>query len=425
MTIVADQLNHLRRFSPAVHRLLLFSLFVGLGNAVWNLLFNLYLRQAGFRQDFIGDLNFWMAMASALAAPLAGLFSYRLGQRTMLLAGAALHMAGQLISVWFVQPGALVAAMAVMGIAFPLWIVSYNPFMAVHSRPDERVPLFSLSNTIWLGTAMAGSIAGGWLPGLLARLGFVAEAQSVDAYRLAATAGTLLFLPGLASLLALPRAAALLLPVTSGGEPSDHANLWPLPPGALGAAAVLTGVSALLGLGFGSYFPFINLYFREGLAASPGLVGLIMGAGQAAGIVGLQFAPLLARRFGQVRAATVAQALTMPCLLGMALAGPLWVGVAFYLGRHAIWNTGSASFDAFQMEAVPDRLRATLNSLAGIPSGVGFNLAWALGGDLGGRLRIAPGYPAIFFAAIAFTLPGTAIYFLRFRHAPIPASSPR
>jgi len=124
----------------------------------------------------------------------------------------------------------------------------------------------------------------------------------------------------------------------------------------------------------------------------------------------------LARRLGQVRAAALAQALAMPCLVGMALAGPLWVGVAFYLGRYAIWNTGSASFDAFQMEAVPDRLRATLNSLAGIPSGVGFNLAWALGSALAGRLIVAHGYPAIFFAAIAFTLPGTAIYFLRFRH---------
>ncbi len=413
MTIVAGQIDHLRRFSPPVRRLLLFTLFAGLGNAVWGLLFNLYLRQAGFRQDFIGDLNFWMAMASALAAPLAGLLSYRLGQRTMLLAGAALHMVGEFISVWFVQPGALIAAMAVMGIAFPLWIVSYNPFMAVHSHPDERVPLFSMVNTIWLGTAMAGSIAGGLLPGLLAGLGLVAEGQSVAAYRLAATAGVLLFLPGLACLLGLPRAGVPQQPVTSADDRSGRAGMQ----SALGTVAILTGVSALLGLGFGSYFPFINLYFREGLAASPGLVGLIMGAGQAAGIVGLQFAPLLACRFGKVRTAAMAQALAMPCLVGMALAGPLWVGVAFYLGRYAIWNTGSPSFDAFQMEAVPDRLRATLNSLAGIPSGVGFNLAWALGSALAGRLIVAHGYPAIFLAAIAFTLPGTALYFLRFRHA--------
>jgi MFS family permease len=418
ITIVADQIDHLRRFSPPVRRLLLFTLFAGLGNAVWNLLFNLYLRQAGFRQDFIGDLNFWMAMASALAAPLAGLLSNRLGRRTMLLAGATLHATGQLASVWFVQPAALVAAAAAMGIAFPLWIVSYNPFMAVHSRPDERVPLFSMVNTIWLGTAMAGSIVGGLLPGLLASLGLVAEAQSAAAYRLAATAGSLLFLPGLAYLVSLPRTAAPQQSAASADDRSGRAGLQ----FTLGTVAILTGVSALLGLGFGSYFPFINLYVREGLSASPGLVGLIIGAGQAAGIVGLQFAPSLARRFGQVRAATLAQVLTMPCLVGMAFAGQLWVGVAFYLGRYAIWNTGSSSFDAFQMESVPDRLRATLNSLAGIPSGVGFNLAWALGAALAGRLIVAQGYPAIFFAAVASTLPGTAIYFLRFRRASIPTS---
>lgn len=419
MTIVTDQINHLRHFSLPVRRLLLFTLFAGLGNAVWSLLFNLYLRQAGFRQDFIGDINFWIAMASALAAPVAGLLSNRLGQRTMLLAGVTLHMVGEFISVWFVHPAALIVAAIVMGIAFPLWIVSYNPFMAAHSRPDERVPLFSLINTIWLGTAMAGSIVGGWLPGLLVRLGFVAEAQSVAAYRLAATAGVLLFPPGLACLLALPRAGIPQQPTALAGNGPDYPGLRP----ALGIVAILTGVSALLGLGFGAYFPFINLYFREGLGASPGLVGLIMAAGQAAGIVGLQFAPSLARRLGKIRAVALAQVLAMPCLLGMALAGPLWVGIAFYLGRYAIWNTGSSSFDAFQMEAVPDRLRATMNSLAGIPSGVGFNLAWALGSALAGRLIVGHGYPSIFFAAIAFTLPGTAIYFLRFRRtSPTPGT---
>ena len=423
MSIVADQTSHLRRFSPPVRSLLLFTLFAGLGYAVWSLVFNLYLRQAGFRQDFIGDLNFWMAMGSALVAPLAGVLSNRLGQRTMLLVGTTLHMVGLLASVWLVWPGALIAAAALMGIAYPLWIVSYNPFMAAHSSPDERVPLFSMVNTIWLGTAMIGSMAGGWLPGLLAGLGLAADAQSAAAYRLAATAAALLFLPALACLLALPSTASPPPSVADDDDASGRAGLRRLPPGVVGIVAILIGVSALLGLGFGAYFPFMNLYFREGLAASPGMVGLIMGAGQAAGIVGLQFAPLLARRLGKVRAVALAQALAMPCLIGMALAGQLWVGVAFFLGRYAIWNTGSSSFDAFQMEAVPDRLRATLNSLAGIPSGVGFNLAWALGAALGGRLIVAHGYPAIFFAAIAFTLPGTAIYFLRFRRAPIPTPS--
>jgi len=425
MTIVADQLSRLRRFPSSIRRLLLFSLFVGLANAVWALLFNLYLRQAGFRQDFIGDLNFWMALASALTAPLAGLLSNRLGRRTMLLVGAGLNMIGQFASVWFVQTGALIAAMVVVGIAFPLWLVSYNPFLASHSTSDERVPLFSIANSIWLGTAMAGSIAGGWLPGLLAELGLVAAAQSVAAYRLAATIGTLLFLPGLVSCFTLPHVASPLHSAGFDDATPDRANRWPLPPGVVGIVVVLTAVSVLVGLGFGSYFPFVNLYFREGLSASPGLVGLIMGAGQAAGIVGLQFAPLFARRFGKVPAAAMAQVLTMPCLVGMALAGPLWVGVAFFLGRYLIWNTGSASFDAFQMEAVPDRLRAMLNSLAGIPSGVGFNLAWALGGALGGRLIVAHGYAAVFFAAIAFTVPGTILYFLRFRRTLIPSLGTR
>jgi MFS family permease len=417
LSIVTEQIRRVRSFSPVTHRLFLFALFVGLGRAVWNLVFNLYLKQAGYHEDFIGDLNFVAAMASAVAAPLAGLLSNRLGRRTMLLAGATLEMLALLISVWVSQRGALLTSMLLSGVAFPMWIVPLNPFLAEHSTLDERVPLFSTMNIIWLGTAMVGSVAGGWLPGLLSALGLAPGPDNAVAYRLAATAGALLYLPALGCLLALK-------PGADGREgfPVQLA-LRPFPAGLLGMLAAFMTVTVLLGLGFGVYFPFINLYFKEYLDASPGTVGLIMGAAQAAGCVGLLLAPTLARRLGKVRAVTLAQVASIPFILGMGLAGSLWAGVAAYLGRFAVWNLGSSSFDAFQMEAVPDRLRAFLNSLAGLPSGVGFNLAWALGGALGGRLIVGHGYPAIFIAAVAFTLPGTIFYFFRFRHMSAPAQA--
>jgi MFS family permease len=406
-----------QRFSPLIHRLFLFALFVGLGRAIWGLVFNLYLKQVGYHEDFIGDLNFVMAMASAVAAPLAGLLSNRLGRRTMLVAGATLEMLALLASVWVSQRTSLLTWMLLLGVAFPVWIVPLNPFLAEHSALDERVSLFSTMNIIWLGTAMVGSVAGGWLPVLLAGLGLAPRPDSVVAYRLAATAGALLYVPALVCVLSLRPQA--------GGQAAFPVRLAvrPLPAGILGLVAAFVAVSVLLGLGFGVYFPFINLYFKEYLDASPALVGLIMGAAQAAGCVGLLLAPWLARRLGKVRAVALAQLAAMPFILSMGLAGSLWVGIAAYLGRFAIWNLGSSSFDAFQMEAVPDRLRAFLNSLAGLPSGVGFNLAWALGGALGGRLIVGHGYPAIFFAAVGFTLPGTILYFFRFRRMSAPAQA--
>jgi MFS family permease len=421
LSLISDQVRQVQRFSPAVRRLLWFAVFVGLGRAVWSLLFNLYLRQAGYRQDFIGDLQFVMAIASAAVAPLAALLSNRLGRRSMLLVGAILEMLSLFASMWLPQREAILAAMLLNGVAFPLWIVSYNPFLAEHSALDERVLLFSVSNMIWLGTGMAGSVVGGWLPGLLARaVGIVASRvlapDGVMAFRLAATAGILLYVPALACLWTLR-------PGTYGGsEALARLPLRPLPAGVPGLVAAFVVVSLLLGMGYGVYFPFVNLYFREYLAAPPGLVGVIVGVGQVAGVAGQLLAPSLARRLGKVRAVSLAQVATMPCLLGMALAGSLWAGAAAYLGRFAMWNMGSSSFDAFQMEAVPDRLRAILNSVAGIPSGVGFNLAWALGGALGGRLIVSQGYPSIFLAAIAFTLPGTVLYLFRFQR--LSAASP-
>ncbi|MGQ9600657.1 MAG: MFS transporter [Anaerolineae bacterium] len=410
LAFLIHKVRRVRQFSSTVHRLLSFALFLGWGNGVWGLLFNLYLRQAGYRQDFIGDLNFVMSMASALTAPLAGLLSNRLGWRTLLVIGAALEMVAQLGSVWVVRSETLVVMMLIKGIAFPLWIVSFNPFLAEHSRLEERVAVFSAANMIWLGTAMTSSILGGWLPGLLAALGWVPDPEGIVAYRWAATVGNIFYLPALVSLLTLPAAA------DHRSEDPGRLPLLPLPAGVLGIFGVFLAISILLGLAYGVYFPFANLYFKEHLGAPPGVVGMAMGAGQAAGVLGLSLSPALARRLGKVRAVTVAQLMALPCLLGMALTDQLWTGALFFVGRYALWNLGSSSFDAFQMEAVPDRLRTLLNSLAGLPSGVGFNLAWAMGGALGGRLIVHYGYPAILFAAIGFSLPGTMLYFLRFRH---------
>jgi MFS family permease len=265
-------------------------------------------------------------------------------------------------------------------------------------------------------------VIGGWLPALLARgldlAGVPTDPESVLAFRLAATAGGICYLPAVLSLSGLPTAPR------TRAEPTARPSLRPYPPGLAGLLAVFLAVSLLVGLAYGFYFPFTNLYFSEYLGATPALIGLIIGAGQAAGCLGQLLAPRLARRVGKVRAVTFSQAGILPCLATMALAPNLAAGAAAYLARFLIWNTGSSSFDAYQMEAVPDRLRTVLNSLAGLPSGVGFNLAYAVGGALGGRLIVSYGYPSIFFATMAALVPGTLLYYWRFHRAAGPSPEP-
>jgi MFS family permease len=410
----------LPRFSPAVRHLLAYALFLALGRAVWSLLFNLYLKQVGYQEDLIGDLNFAISTASAVAAPVAALLSNRLGRRNMLLAGAVLEALSFAASVWVTRLGALFGAMVLQGIAYPLWAVPFNPYLAEQSDLEERVAVFSSATFVRLLAALVGNVLGGLLPALLARAlglaGITTGSESVLVFRLAATGGALCYVPALLSLSALRPVPG------SRTEGTARPALRPLPPGTVRLLAVFVAVSLLIGLAYGFYFPFTNLYFKEHLGASPGMVGVIMGVGQAAGCLGLLLAPRLARRLGKIRTVTLAQTGTLPFLAAMALAPTLAAGAAAYLARFLVWNTGSSSFDAYQMEAVPDRLRTVLTSLAGMPAGVGFNLAYALGSAAGGWLIVAYGYPAIFYAAMAALLPGTLLYYWRFGRATAPAA---
>lgn len=401
--------RRISRFSPQARRVLLYSLFLGLGHAIFSLLFNLYLKQLGYNEDFIGYLSAVNGLVAGLTAIGAGMISNRLGRRRMLVMGAALEGLVLLGLTFLTARFLLLGLSAIGGLAFPLWFVSFYPFLTEHSTEEERVHLFSVVMAIWLTTGMVGTALGGKLLELYAHISHLV-ADSPAAYRFALSGTFFFYMLGVTAL-------ATLRDQGDGirSEESSSSPFLSLADEALGKLVVMTLVTILIAWGAGLFFPFLNLFFKEHWSVAPGNVGLILAGAQGLGFIGTLLAPTVALRFGKVRTMTFLHLMQVPVLLGIGFLPSLWLVVPLLFARSLLKNTAGPSYDTFQMEVVPDRLRTTVSSLAGIPSGLGFNLAWAASTAVAGRLIVSYGYPITYALAAVSYLVAAIIYYLYFQ----------
>jgi MFS family permease len=110
--------------------------------------------------------------------------------------------------------------------------------------------------------------------------------------------------------------------------------------------------------------------------------------------------PLLAARWGRIRALVFTQLASIPFLLLIGFSGIFWVsGISFWV-RAALMNMGNPLYNAFAMEQFEERERATVSGLMGMS----WNIGWTIGPYLSGYMQASPsiGFPPIFIITCSF-----------------------
>lgn len=257
--MIREYLHHARRFPPAA-RLFLAALFLFEAGAssVW-LLRNLYFRQAGFDEEFIG----YSLAASSLGmlAVVVTLTPLRdqMRLRGYLASGVALLAGGLAGSALLRDRPAVLAACLLTGVGLALVQVNVAPFISRHATAAERPYLF--------GLAMALSPCAGLLATLGVQAGALAWGEGAGATRNMLLAGAGCSLAALAVLLPLREAG-----VPPPEEEKDGVD-WPV-------AARFFLPELFFGLGAGLTIPFINLYFRARFGLPVGSIGLLYGGAE-------------------------------------------------------------------------------------------------------------------------------------------------
>ena len=161
---IRDYLGKIRMFSRNARLFLLATVLAGFAWGIWEVLFNLYLLDLGYHEDFIGYMFLLSGLASGLAAFPAGIISDKIGRKKSLLIGTTVGSISNAILVFTSNPILLLTVNLFGGLVGVLSWVAQAPFMMENSEPEERTHLFSMSFTAFLVSNTAGSFAGGVLP---------------------------------------------------------------------------------------------------------------------------------------------------------------------------------------------------------------------------------------------------------------------
>ncbi len=381
-------LRRLASFSRNARLFLLSTVVTGLGFSIYMLIFNLFVDSQGYSRSFLGELQSTPNLVALLTALPAGVLVDQIGRkRAMNLANFGRLVA--LLGIAFSPgPWALRVSMVLFGVAQSLWMVSAAPFMMENSTPEERNALFSANFGLQTLVGFFGTLLGGYLPTVFGQVLGVGV-ESPEAY-----AATLLSTVFLAVLAIVP-----VLMIEEEARPAGAEvrvrSFWPwrnLTNPRLATRIFVPNI--IISMGAAILIPYMNLFFKETFDISDKLLGTLFAVSAVVTGVATLASPVLADRWGRIRALVFTQLTSIPFLLLIGFSGALWVSSLAFWVRAALMNMGNPLYSAFAMEQVAERERATVSGLMGMS----WNIGWTIGPFVSGYMQANPeiGFQPIF-----------------------------
>lgn len=356
-----------RGFSEYIFRVSQFSrnarLYLGqslLGTVVqgvWAVLFNLYLLASGFDVPFVG---FWLTINMffhGLMSLPAGVLADYIGRRNTLIIGNLVQIVSRGITLFLLDPTALLIMAAFVGLGDGFHIVAGAPFMMENSEPKERPHLFSLDAALMQISRMGGAFLGGTLP-LIFASSMGVSIENATAQRLALAVS----LPiNLLALIPIYLMKEKRLPIQQREGLAGMLRLKNIKSKSI--IIKLAATTVFFGLGFGFTISFFNVFFHEAYHATADDVGLVLALSWLVATLFTLFNPYIVRKWGMVRGNAFTQVLSLPFLIGMSLMPTLPLAVPFFFIWRGLWSFALPLRNQFSMELVTPGERGTTNGL--------------------------------------------------------------
>jgi MFS family permease len=381
------------------------SLF-NLGAFIFFFLYNLYLLDRGFREDFLGLVASANAIGSVAGTLPAGMLAQRFGLRKTLLLCFILVSGIFALQSLLVLRAPLAALSFLAGAASTIYAVAFSPAIAQLTSEQNRPFGFSLLFSSGIAIGICGSQTGGRLPGWLAHIGPLgAPAQAKQA--------SLLIACGLVALGAWAACGLKFAPM-----PAPETKLWPRNPFLLRYLPAI----AIWSLATGAFSPFANAYFAQHLRMPAQRIGMVFTGSQLAQAVAMFAAPAIFRRFGLVNGIVYTQlatALALGCLaVGPAPAAA--IDYACYTAFEWMNEPGMYSLLMNQVKPAEQTGASALNFLV-------ISLAQAIAAAVVGDLLARLGYPAVIGVTAGVALAAAFLFRLLLGNAALqrPEGSPK
>lgn len=360
----------------------------------------LFVLRLGLGTEFLGMYNFAGALGH-LSTPLPASFLVRhLGLKRSMILGVVVVLAGFWLtaSVEFFPHQAwtayLMGSQFLTSCGFAIFLVNCTPAVMAATDNQNRTKTYGLYSAARNFGSLAGMLAGGMLPALMARQMQLAL-SSPQPFRLSLMASTL---SAIVSLFVLSRYGEVDEPQTSQSERSW--STFPVLPVALSLLTVVLSQGAVA-----VCYSFCNAYMDVELSLSPQFIGTLGALGQLCAVVVPLAVPQLRRRLDN-GTVMVLVSLGAALMLVPFIATEHWLGAG--LGRTGIMSMAAIWMPVaqmYQMELVPSTWRPTAYAMFSMSLSVNYGLVSLFGG----YLISAWGFPILFLVSCLTTLLGCLI----------------
>ncbi|MHA1907031.1 MAG: MFS transporter [Candidatus Thorarchaeota archaeon] len=368
---------------------------------VSNVIFNLYMVESGFSEDFLGFFLSISMFGTAAIAILAGMYTDRRSRKLIVLFASLMSFLMVAVQYSTLNPTLLILSQIFLGLSSAFSQVAWTPYITDLSTDHERAHLFGFSSGIGLLSVLAGNLLGGFMPGfLLTNFGIAMDL--FWAYRF-----TLWF-----SLIPLLISGLAVIPMTRDKPISriprigfSNVKNWKF----IGQYATTV---TTVGLGAGMIVMFFNIFFSQEFTADVSLIGIIFGINTIVLAAGNFLAPAMSDRIGKVKTVVVTEALSVPFLLMISWAPVLWLAVVAYVSRTVLMNMGGPVSNAFFMECLEKEERATAVGVVR----TGDSFVRGVAANIGGILLAAGLYRLPYILVSGLYILSVILFYGFFRH---------
>jgi predicted MFS family arabinose efflux permease len=376
---------------PEFWRLLLAEGLFDFGMFVFVFLYNLYLIQLGFQEDFLGVMSGLTTAASVAGSLLSVIAIRRFGMRATLLASFALCAGICALRAVVTSGLELLALAGIAGLALSVWPVALAPSVAAVANERVRARAFSFICSSGIAIGILGSLAAGRLPEWIVRMHWASP--GVAAYRGALLAGCVIV-----ALSLWPLARVRLT-----GAIADRSTLrWPNP-------AVLRFLIAMAvwNLATGAINPFTNVYFAR-MHVPVQNISYVFSAAQLAQVIAILCAPFFFRKLGTVRAICGMELGTACAMAALALAAGPVAAASAYIGYMTFQYVGEPGMFTLLMDSVDAADRNSASALNFLVMFAG----QAIGAAISGSMLARFGYPPVLATAAVICVTAALVFWL-------------
>jgi len=344
-------------------------MFYAFAFGINDVLFNLYLLEAGYGEDFLGFfLSISMFLTGGLAI-FAGIVADRYSRKKILLVSNTIIFIGFFIQYSTLTPIYLLLSQLLYGLGYGFNGVCWQPYTTSVTSEEERVHVFSVRYAFLLVANLLGTLVGGFLPTLFSSLGLAINLLS--AYRLSLWVALIPIGLGVITIIPM-KTDRVVKKLRFGFSNVIHRRF-------IGKYALAWTIS---GFGAGLFVHFFNVFFSLAFAADEITIGIIFAINILVMAAGNFASPAIVDRFGKLGTIIWFQIFSLPFLFLLSWSPVFYIGAIGFVSRALFINIAWPVMEVFYMEGLENDEQATamgvINTGDSLGRAIGLNIAGML-----------------------------------------------